>query len=98
MTVYVDDMKLKARLFRWNGTWSNLWADSTKELIDFADEELGLTRASMIDEGYVTERFIINEGRRGTALAKGAVPITYGGVGMYKLLRRKREAGKLREK
>lgn len=97
MTVYVDNMKLRAKLFRWNGSWSNLWADTTKELIDFADE-LGLSRASMIDEGYITERFIVNEGRRQDALKLGAAPIQYGGVGMYKLLRRKREAGKLREK
>ena len=90
MTVYVDNMNLRAKLFRWNGCWSNLWADSTEELIDFADE-IGLTRASMIDEGYVTERFIINAMRRREALKLGAVPISYGGVGMYKMIRRKRE-------
>jgi Protein of unknown function (DUF4031) len=97
MTVYVDNMKLRAKLFRWNGTWSNLYADTTKELIDFADE-LGLTRASMIDEGYVTERFMINEMRRREALRLGAVPISYEGAGRYKLLRRKRESGRWKEK
>lgn len=97
MTVYVDNMKLNAKLFRWNGTWSNLYADTTNELIDFADE-LGLSRASMIDEGYVTERFIINALRRREALRLGAVPISYDGAARYKLLRRKRELGKLREK
>lgn len=97
MTVYVDNMKLKVKLFRWNGVWSNLYADTTGELIDFADE-IGLTRASMIDEGYVTERFIINSLRRREALRLGAVPISYDGPARYKLLRRKRESGEWKEK
>ena len=97
MTVYVDNMKLRAKLFRWNGTWSNLYADTTRELIDFADE-IGLSRASMVDEGYTTERFIINALRRREALRLGAVPISYDGAARYKLLRRKRESSKWREK
>lgn len=99
MTVYVDNMKLRAKLFRWNGVWSNLWADTTEELIEFADE-LGLTRSSMIDEGYTTERFIINEARRREAIAEGAMPIEYCGGAVYKIVRRKRESrsGQWKEK
>lgn len=98
MTVYVDNMKMRCKFFGWNGTWSNLWADTNKELVDFADEELNLSRVSMIDEGYTTERFVITETRRRTAIERGAVPIQYGGVAMYKLIRRKRERGNMKEK
>jgi len=92
MTVYVDNMKLKAKLFRWNGTWSNLWADTTEELEDFA-EELGLSVVSMIDKGYTTERYIINAMRRREALRLGAMPIQAYGAAVYKIVKRKREAG-----
>jgi len=97
MTVYVDNMKLKAKLFRWNGTGSNLWADTTEELEDFA-EELGLSVVSMVDRGYTTERYIINEQRRKHAIGKGAVPLQYMGAGTHKLIRRKRESGRWKEK
>ena len=76
-----------------NGTWSNIWADTTDELIDFADEVLGLSRVSMIDEGYATERFMVNEGRAQEAVKNGAVPIQYGGAAMYKLVKRRAESG-----
>lgn len=91
MTVYVDNMRLRAKLFRWNGVWSNLWADTTEELIDFASEELGLSPSSLVDKGYTTERYIINELRRLEAIRCGAVPLAYMGAGTYKLIRRKRE-------
>ncbi len=90
MTVYVDDMRMKAQFFRWRGTWSNLWADTTKELIDFADE-IGLSPSSAIDLDYVTERYLITETKRQAAIELGAVPIEYAGATMYKIVRRKRQ-------
>lgn len=97
MAVYVDNMKLRAKLFRWSASWSNLWADTTEELIDFADE-LGLTRASMIDEGYTTERFIITEKRRVQALELGAIGVAYCGIEILKMLRTKARSGKYKDK
>lgn len=92
MTVYVDNMKMKAQLFRWNGVWSNLWADTTEELEDAADE-LGLSVMSMIDRGYITERYVINEKRRVKALEHGAESIRYGGPAMARILRAKKMNG-----
>jgi hypothetical protein len=86
-------MRLQAKFYRWNGVWSNIWADTADELLNFADEVLSLSRASMIDEGFATERFMINELRRQQAIREGAVPIQYGGAAMYKLIRRRRERG-----
>lgn len=93
MTVYVDNMKMKAQFFRWNGVWSNLWADTTEELVDFADEVLGLSRSSMVDEGYIAERFVINEKRRARALEAGVEAIQWGGPAMLKILRAKKARG-----
>ena len=88
MTVYVDNMKMKVQFFRWNGVWSNLYADTTDELVDFA-ELLHLSPACMIDGSYTTERYMLTDRKRDEAIRLGARPIRYGGTSMAAIFRRK---------
>jgi hypothetical protein len=88
MTVYVDNMKMRCKFFRWNGTWSNLWAEGSQELIDFADR-LNLSPSSMIDGGYTTERYLLTEGKREEAIRLGATRIDYGSFVMADIIDRK---------
>lgn len=44
MTVYVDDMRVPARVGRINARWSHLMADTDEELHEFA-ARLGLRRS-----------------------------------------------------
>lgn len=100
LTVYVDNMRLHCKRAAWWGHWSNLWADSTEELVAMG-RELGLAdkkdQVRLVDEGLVTERLMVTETMRLKSIKLGAVPLQYGGAGIYKLLRRKREQG-LQEK
>jgi hypothetical protein len=90
LTVYVDNMRLAFRVGKWYGKWSNLYADSTEELLGFA-KELGLVtrrgEARLIDEGLTTERIMVTEAKRREAIELGAVRIRFGGVEHRKVLR-----------
>jgi hypothetical protein len=93
VTVYVDNLQMKVKLFGWWGTWSNLYADTTEELIDFAEVVTNLSPACMFDQGYINERYVINEKKRVMALEKGAVAIHHGGPAMLRILRTKKQQG-----
>jgi len=93
MTVYVDNLQMKVKLFGWWGVWSNLYADTTEELIDFADDVVGLSPHSMFDREYINERYVINEKKRMMALEKGAIAIRHGGPIMVGIIRDKKEKG-----
>lgn len=76
MTVYVDDMRLPAQVGRFHGRWSHLMADSTEELVAFADC-LGLSRAWIQHLGTALEHFDVTDSKRRHAIKAGAVPIEY---------------------
>lgn len=93
MTVYVDNLQMRTKFFGWWGVWSNLYADTTEELIDFAEAACHLSPNCMFDEGYINERYVINEKKRIAALEKGAVAIHHGGPAMLRILRSKKRRG-----
>ena len=81
MTVYVDDMRLPARVGRVEGRWSHLvsdlpGADGTAELVGFA-QRLGVDPRWLQHPGEPTEHFDLTDPLRARALALGAVPIAY---------------------
>lgn len=82
MTIYVDDMRLPARVGPVEGEWSHLLSDlpgaeGTRELLAFA-EQLGVDPRWIQNEGTATEHFDLREPMRQRALALGAVPVRYG--------------------
>lgn len=77
MTVYVDDMRRRARVGRLDAVWSHLLADTSTELHAFA-ARLGQRRAWAQNVGQHTEHYDLTEPKRHHALRLGAVPISYG--------------------
>lgn len=90
MTVYVDDMRLPARVGRISGRWSHLTADTRDELHTFA-AHLGLKRAWFQDptlngKSTITPNpgspivgtwhYDVTDSMRTKAIRRGAVPIT----------------------
>lgn len=89
MTVYVDDMRLRARVGRVNALWSHLTADTEEELHAFA-ADLGLKRSwfqkpkgidgkSPAKPGSLKAQmwhYDVTDAKRDQAIAMGAVPIT----------------------
>lgn len=76
MAVYVDDMRLPAKVGRIRGRWSHLMADSTAELDAFA-ARLGMRTAWRQHSGTPREHYDVTDTVRALALRLGAVPITY---------------------
>lgn len=76
MTVYVDDMRLPARVGRLDGRWSHLTADTAEELHAFA-ERLGLKRAWYQERSRPgASHYDVTDGKREEAIRLGAVPET----------------------
>ncbi len=73
MTVYVDDMRMQARVGRVNGRWSHLMADDRRELIEFA-ARLGMPRAWLQDKRSGVH-FDVTDTKREAAIRLGAKPI-----------------------
>lgn len=92
MSVYVDNMRRTAQLTGRPAKWSHLMADSTEELLAFADT-LGLRREWLQHAGTHREHFDVTEANRKRALLMGARPITYPHQ-TGELLARKRQASK----
>lgn len=88
MTVYVDDYRRLARVGRLNARWSHLMADTTEELLTFADR-LGLSPAWIQYPGDPREHFDVTGPKRALALRLGAVPIGYGEAGHLTLAKRR---------
>lgn len=80
MTVYIDDMRMPARVGRLTARWSHLQADTTNELVTFA-ARLGLRREWIQDPGTCIEHFDVTESKRRQAIRLGATPIHYGAEG-----------------
>jgi hypothetical protein len=91
VTVYVDDMRRKAKVEGgppWGANWSHLQADTHEELMAFADR-LGLNPKWIQKPGTVIEHFDVTDTVRRRAIELGAVEITYGGEESKALIRRK---------
>jgi hypothetical protein len=75
MAVYVDDMRLQARVGRITARWSHLHADSVDELHGFA-QRIGLKRAWFQDKpGFA--HYDVTDTKRREAIRAGAKSITY---------------------
>lgn len=90
MTVYVDDMRMPARVGRLQARWSHLMADTDEELHAFA-ARLGLKRSWHQKPGTAISHYDVTDSRRQEALRLGAVPIGYMSRESLDLIRRKRE-------
>lgn len=90
MTVYVDDMRMPARVGRLQARWSHLMADTDEELHAFA-ARLGLKRSWHQKPGTAISHYDVTDSRRQEALRLGAVPIGYMSRESMDLIRRKRE-------
>lgn len=91
MTVYVDDMRRRARIGNARpANWSHMFADSTEELRVFA-LRLGLSPAWIQHAGTHREHYDITDTVRQVAITAGAVEIRYP-RGTAELLARKKAA------
>ncbi|MET4143867.1 DUF4031 domain-containing protein [Arthrobacter sp. UYCo732] len=76
MTVYVDNMRMPATVGRIRANWSHLTADTTEELVEFADR-LGLKRSWIQNPGHAwKEHFDVTDTKRELAIRLGAQPVT----------------------
>ena len=89
MTVYVDDMRLKATVGRITANWSHLMADTDGELHAFA-ARLGLRRSWAQYPGTWRSHYDVTDRVRTRAIALGAVAIGYVSEESAALIRRKR--------
>lgn len=94
MAVYVDSVNIPATVGRHTSDWCHLTADSTEELISFA-EKIGLRKSYIQRPGTIYEHFDVTAGKRKQAVANGAVEVTLREAGMrLKRLRESRLASK----
>lgn len=90
MTVYVDDMRMPARVGRINARWSHLMADTDDELHAFA-RRLGLKRSWAQYPGTWKSHYDVTDTMRDRAIKLGAVPIGYMSQESMDLVHRKFE-------
>lgn len=90
MTVYVDDMRIPARVGRLAARWSHLMADTDEELHAFA-AQLGLRRSWAQYPGTWKSHYDVTDTKRRQAIQMGARPIEYGSQESIALRQRKRE-------
>ncbi|AXH67842.1 hypothetical protein J4T99_gp036 [Mycobacterium phage Bromden] len=88
MTVYVDDMRMPARVGRINARWSHLMADTDAELHAFAFK-LGLRRSWAQYPGTWKSHYDVTDTKRREAIKLGAVEIGYMSAESVRLLRAK---------
>lgn len=92
MTVYVDNLRMPARVGRIQANWSHLTADSTEELLAFA-AKLGLRPSWIQNPGHIwKEHFDVTDTKRALAVKLGAREITMREASV--LWAAKREAGR----
>ncbi len=90
MTVYVDDMRMPARVGRIEARWSHLMADTDVELHAFA-ASIGLRRSWAQYPGTWKSHYDVTDSKRAEAIRAGAVAIGYGSPQSIALTRRKRQ-------
>lgn len=87
MTVYVDNMRRRARVGRINARWSHLMADTHTELEEFA-RRLGLAPVWLQHAGDHLEHYDVTDTVRAQAVKMGAQPMKYGREsGLYTMWR-----------
>ena len=91
MTVYVDDMRVRAQVGRGRpARWSHLMADSPEELHEFAVNQLGLKREwAQHEDDPVMLHYDVTDTVRRRAIALGATQITWREAGRMTLARRR---------
>lgn len=89
MAVYVDDLRMPARVGRIAARWSHLMADSDEELHRFA-ASIGLRRSWAQYPGTWKSHYDVTDSKRAQAIAAGAVQIGYRSPESLALIRRKR--------
>jgi len=85
VTVYVDDMRLPARVGQLRARWSHLTADTKDELHAFA-AAIGLRRSWFQDKPRGLWHYDVTDSKRRAALAAGAVPIRCGTAETFALV------------
>jgi hypothetical protein len=99
MTVYVDDMNLRADVPNGDhvvrGRWSHLYADTEAELLAFA-KQLGLRDSWIQHPGEAGVHFDVTSSVRQRAITQGARPVTWREAGEH--FARQREAQRARER
>lgn len=76
MSVYVDNMRMRATVGRIQANWSHLSADTTEELLAFA-AKLGLRASWIQNPGHIwKEHFDVTDTKRTLAIELGAQQIT----------------------
>ncbi len=90
MTVYVDDMRMPARVGRIEARWSHLMADNDDELHAFA-ASIGLRRSWAQYPGTWKSHYDVTDSKRTQAIRAGAVEIGYGSPASIALVKRKLE-------
>jgi hypothetical protein len=76
--IYVDDMRMPARVGRIEAQWSHLFAgpwDDLAELHQFA-ALIGLQRRWFQDKPWPKQHYDVTDSKRDLAIANGAVPVT----------------------
>jgi len=90
MGVYVDDMRMPAKVGRIQANWSHLMADTTEELEAFA-AKLGLNPRWIQYPGTWKEHYDVTDPYREKAIRLGAEAVEYGSKEMATMRKLKRE-------
>ena len=78
MPVYVDNMRMQARVGRLDARWSHLTADTDDELHALA-ARIGLRRAwHQKSPPHSRSHYDVTESKRAAAIAAGAIPVRWG--------------------
>jgi hypothetical protein len=89
VTVYVDDMRVRATVGPITARWPHLLADTDEELHTFA-AALGLRRRWAQYPGTWRSHYDVTDSKREQAIRMGARPIAYAGAEAAALLRQRR--------
>jgi Protein of unknown function (DUF4031) len=78
MTVYVDDLRMPARVGRITGRWSHMFVgpdDDLAELHELA-AQIGMRRSWFQDKPWPRAHYDVTDSKRMQAIAAGAVPVS----------------------
>lgn len=75
MTVYVDDLRLAARVGRLRARWSHLFTDGPVEELHAFAARIGLRRDWFQAHDAALAHYDVTDTKRALALAYGAVPV-----------------------
>jgi len=75
MTVYVDDMRVPAKVGKIRARWSHLYSDDDDAELHAFATRLGMKRSWFQDGGTPTSHYDVTDTMRAKAIELGAVPI-----------------------